>query len=374
MVYTSKHKFKDMPSVEDYKLFPFVEINNSEPIFNFKKNSNSNFLRIIEYKDQGVRKSADLNEFLISTTTTAFIVIKNDEVLYENYFNAHNRDLIHRTFSITKSFTSALIGIAIDEGYIKSIYEPVTEYIPELRKNGFDRFTIQNLLRMDSGIKFKEGKYIWDDEPKTYFSTNCRKLCLNLKISDEIDKFFHYNDYHSLLLGIILERTIKKSVVSYFEEKIWKSIGMEFPATISIDNKRYNFPKWESGLNARAIDLAKFGRLYLNYGNWNGRQILPKSWIRESTDMHDATTAFERFRYYESRPWGKWFKSEKGYYKYLWWGYKMDENTYDYFAMGILGQFIYISPRKNAIVIRLGKKWGAKDWWPTILKELVDKL
>ncbi len=128
----------------------------------------------------------------------------------------------------------------------------------------------------------------------------------------------------------------------------------------------------ESGLCARAIDLAKFGRLFLNKGNWEGKQIISQKWVNESTSADNTNNSPGFFKHYNKHPWGLWFNSGKAYYKYLWWGYKIDDQKYDYFAMGTGGQIIYISPRKNSIAVRLGNEWGIKGWWPTIIKEMID--
>ena len=124
---------------------------------------------------------------------------------------------------------------------------------------------------------------------KTYYDTDLRSLALSAKIEEAPGKRFHYNNYNPLLLGIILERTTHKHVSQYLEEKIWKPLGMEAPGSWSLDSDASGFEKMESGINARAIDFARIGRLFLNNGNWNGKQIISEKWVNEST-RPDTTT------------------------------------------------------------------------------------
>ena len=372
MLYFLRNKFKQ--PIDDYHYFPYKTIDKSENIFKFKKEKTSDLFKTISYNLKSEQKTFNFNEFMISSKTTSFIVIKNDKILYENYFNGYNRDSISRFFSVTKSITSALIGIAIDEGLIKSINEPIEQYIPEFNGQKIGSLTIKNLLEMDSGINYKEGHFPWTDDVKQYFTPDVKSLVLNLNVEDKIGEFFHYNDYHLHILALILERVTNNSIKSFLEEKIWKQVDMEYPALITVDSIENGFERMESGLCARAIDLAKFGRLFLNNGKWNGKRIISEKWVCESTNMNNLKDSPNLFMYYTKHPWGLWFNSGKAYYKYLWWGYKINDCEYDYFAMGTGGQILYISPRKNSIAVRLGNEWGIKGWWPTLIKELMDKI
>lgn len=363
LTYGIKNKFKQ--TIEDYKYFPSISINSSSSCFKFKESVSKN--KIEDYRVQ----NKSFKDLLSSSGTTAFLVINDDSIISESYFDGYRRDRIHRLYPITKSITSALIGIAIQEGIIKSIDDPINKYIPEL-KNSFDKITIAHLLNMQSGIKFKEGYFLWKDEIKTYFCPDCRTLLSKIVIEDKIGDFFHYNEYHSLLLSLLLERTLNISVKEFLEEKLWQPLEMEYGACLTVDNIENRFVKLESGLSCTAVDLAKFGRLFLNYGNWNGKQIIDKKWITDSTGINSLNQVKDYFRYYTKHPWGKWFSTGNGYYKRFWWGYKINEVEYDYFSMGVLGQILYISPRKNTIVIRLGKEWGINGWWPTVIKDFID--
>jgi CubicO group peptidase (beta-lactamase class C family) len=143
------------------------------------------------------------------------------------------------------------------------------------------------------------------------------------------------------LLGLILERALKtKTVTQYLQEKIWTPLQMETPASWSIDKKKEGLEKTFCCINATAIDFAKFGRLYLNKGNWNGQQLISKDWVQESTKL-DTTDG------------------SVSYYQYQWWSARPGE---DFFAEGILGQFIYVYPKKNLIIVRLGSSYDNVNW------------
>lgn len=133
----------------------------------------------VEYHDGDELKGVALDELLQSTGTHAFIVIQDDKLLYENYFNGYQRDSICVSRSIAKSFTSALVGIAIDEGLIDSVDDPITNYLPELKGQGFDSITIKHLLTMGSGIRFRLHDLPWDEEPIAFFYPDLTKLLLS---------------------------------------------------------------------------------------------------------------------------------------------------------------------------------------------------
>ncbi|HKH36250.1 MAG TPA: serine hydrolase, partial [Rubrobacter sp.] len=211
--------------------------------------------------------NGSLEDYLDASGTTAFLVVHDDKLLYERYFDGYDERSMQTSFSMAKSFASALVGIAIDEGYIKSVDEPITTYIPELLKKDrrFKAITIRNLLTMSSGIKYEEGGFLpWSEEAedtKTYYSTNLRKLALNCRIEGKPDEYFEYNNYNPLLVGLILERATGMHVARYMQEKLWKPMGMEADGSWSLDSTQDGFEKMESGVNARARDFARFGML-----------------------------------------------------------------------------------------------------------------
>lgn len=193
--------------------FPSHPLNASQTAYHFNVSPDPRVQKLFGQ----LSGSDDWNGFLENHNTQAFIVIYNGTVVYENYFNGASRDSIVTSFSVAKSVTSALIGMAIQDGYIKSVNDPITNYLPELSKRDprFNNITIQNLLRMSSGLDYKANRILIfnGDDPLTTFYPNQRKLALtNTRIIDPPGQYFLYNKYHPQLLGMILERTTGMSV------------------------------------------------------------------------------------------------------------------------------------------------------------------
>jgi len=342
----------------DYQKFPERSLNASDSPFEFSNNLDEERVRT---QFETASALDDFDSFLADNRTQAFIIIQNDEIIYEQYFNGNNRDSIVTSFSTAKSFASTLIGIAISEGHINSVDDPITDYLPELaeRDPAFANITIRDLLMMSSGISYKEFPFVNGDDAKTYYYPDLRQLALeDTSIEGMPGEIFHYNNFHPLLLGMIIERATGTSVTNYLQEKIWEPIGMQYSGSWSLDER--GFEKMESGINARAIDFVKFGRLFLHNGNWNGVQVVPAEWVAEATQA-DTSVDYENY-YYDDFI----FANGQGYYKYMWWGIQRDEQNYDFMALGNHGQFIYISPAKNMIILRYGESYGefggAKGW------------
>ena len=302
----------------------------------------------------------DFEAFLESENTQAFIVIQDDAILYEKYFNETQRDSMLTSFSVAKSFTSALIGIAIEEGYINSVDDPITDYLPELaeRDSRFNDITIRHLLMMSSGLDYQENRWalLNGDDPITTYYPDQRQAALEFtNILDSPGEYFLYNKYHPQLLGLIIERTTGKSVADYMQKKIWDPIGMEFDGSMSIDSEESGFEKMEAGVNARAIDFTKFGRLYLDHGEWDGVQVIPTDWIAESTAVDRSV---QHADYYPDE-FGRFiFDTLNGYYKYMWYGLFREGEDNDFTAAGDHGQYIYVSPSKDLIIVRNGLVYG----------------
>ena len=347
--------------IKDYEKFPARTINNTPPVFNFGKvdsTTQSQYLRVLDRiasqpSSPNIINRASFNELLVSTQTTAFLIIKDDRLIYENYFNGYDRDSINTSFSVAKSFVSALVGIAIDEGLIDSIDDSITKYIPELedKDSRYSAITIKHLLSMSSGLRYLEEGTPFSDDSKTYYDPNLRSVALSAVIEEDPGKTFHYNNYNYLLLGIILERATGMPVAKYMEERLWKPLGMEAPASWSLDSEVSGFEKMESGINARAIDFAKFGRLYLNNGaNWNGEQVISEKWVKTSTSANSTTDPSIEYQY----GWWIYPPSHEGVVD--------NSNNHHFFARGNFGQFIYIIPEERLVIVRHGYDFGNINW------------
>lgn len=291
-----------------------------------------------------VNEASDLalEDLLEETDTTAFIVLHGDALLYEGYFNGSDRESIQTSFSVAKSFVATLVGIAIDEGFLASLDEPVTHYVPELieRDPRFGDITLRHLITMSSGLSFDDGSTPWADPANTYHGTNLRTAAITRPdIVEPPGTVFHYNDWNVILLGVVLERATEMSVTHYTESRLWQPMGAEGDGSWSLDSERHGFEKMFVGINARAIDFAKLGWLYLNNGRNGSREVVPSAYVAAAT-RRDITT--------DPAP----------EYQYLWW---IDEDNESYFAHGDHGQFIYIDPTAELVIVRHGRN-GDYDW------------
>jgi CubicO group peptidase (beta-lactamase class C family) len=314
-----------------------------------------------------------LAKLLTDTGTTALVVMLGGELVWEAYPNGGSPDRLNRCFSVTKSVASALVGTAISAGLITSVDDPIAQYLPELRGSALGELTIAHLLEMRSGIRFVEGIFPWNDEPRTYYGTDLRSRLLRLRISDPIGSFFHYNDWHPLLIACVLERISGKTVTAWLQERLWTPLGAEHGASMMVDrNDAAGLEHLESGLTATAIDLARFGQLFLQDGIWNGQRLLPHGWVQSTTAPGSARTDPEWFTYYRNRPWGRFLTSGRVYYRRMWWGSKLSGDRHDFFAMGVLGQHIFISPSTQTVIVRLSDRFPPGMWWPPVFRQIAD--
>jgi CubicO group peptidase (beta-lactamase class C family) len=312
-----------------------------------------------------------LAPLLQSTGTTALVVLDAGRVAYEHYANDGSRERANRCFSVTKSIASALIGIAVAEGAIESIDLPIGRWLPELRDPRARELTLAHLLEMRSGIRFIEGVLPWRDEPHTYYANDLRRRLRDCRVTDPVGAFFHYNDWHPLLISLLLERATEQPVTHWLQTRLWDPLGCEYPASMMVDRADHaGVEHLESGLTARALDLAKFGQLYLQRGLWKGRQIVPASWVDATTSPAGARTDAVWFDHYRDKPWGRFLASGHVYYKRMWWGVSLDDGHHDYFAMGVLGQHIYVSPDTQTVIVRLSDRFPPGMWWPWVFRQI----
>lgn len=294
-----------------------------------------------EYTYRGEKQN--LRSFLDRTGTTGFIVVRDDTILFEEYYQGNTETSKAISWSVAKSFVSALLGIAVSEGYIKDIHQPVTDYLPSLKKSGYDGVSIKNVLQMSSGVRFNEdyGNLFSDiNRVGMYFALNMplADFIASLKPERKPGIFHHYISMDTQVLGMILHEATGKTLSGYAEEKLWKPLGMESDAYWLIDSSGMEMAF--GGLNVTLRDYARFGRLYLKQGNWNGKQIIPAAWCKASVSP-DAPHLMPG-----KRPDASWILG----YGYQWW---IPENPDgDYLAIGIYGQAIYVYPRYNIVIAK----------------------
>ena len=348
--------------IEDFKKFPKYEFEASKNPFYFFNNidNNLNNIKVTSSND----KQEKLIDILRNSGTTAFLVIKNDTIIYEKYLNDYQRNSINTSFSVAKSITSLITGIAIDEHLIKSIRDPVAEYIPALinTDSEYHKLLISHLLDMRSGIQFKDHDLPWGDKPKAYYYPELRERIMELPLEYEPGSKFKYNSYNPILIGMVLEKTTKLPPARYFEQKLWDELEMEYSGSWSMDSEDSGMTKMESGINIRAIDFAKFGRLILNNGSWNGKQLISKDW------MNYSFTISEEYKLTEF--------ADDLYYRNFWWIYannkKSDNEIRSIAGTGHLGQYLFVFPKENIIIVRMGKENKKIDSWRTVFQEITN--
>ena len=276
--------------------------------------------------------------------TVAFLIIRRDTILYERYFKGYDTARVHPSFSMAKSVVSMLIGTAIADGYILNAHQPITDFIPELKVNGFDKVTIEHVLQMTSGIDFTES-YVnpFGTVAKFYYGRDLTKYTLQLKLKDEPGAKWEYVSGDTQLLGLLITRALRmkgdqRTLTQYLSDRIWTPLGMEHAASWSIDRKKDGIEKAFCCINAPARDFAKLGSLYLKKGEWRGARLVPGDWVETST---------------QAGPDGV------GFYRYQWW---LPSGEGDFQAIGILGQYIYVDPARELVMVRLGTSNGKLDW------------
>ena len=295
------------------------------------------------------------------TETQGVLIVKDDSIVYEKCTGDITPDKIAGVFSVTKSITSLLCGIAVDEGYIKSVDDAVTDYLPELKKGDpmWQKLTIRHLLDMQSGLDFDDTYSLRLQDLKRlnamsrlYYGRNIKAQVKKLKFRCEPGTEYRYESMTTEILGLVIERATGRRFADYLEEKVWTPLGMEFQAFLSYDSKKHHAPHAFGGLALTMLDLAKIGRLYLNKGVWDGKRIVSESWIEQST-AYSADNEGYHFCWYNTSCIGADKADYPGYY-----------------AMGIRGQILFVNPYKNLIMVRLGLKDDTYAHIPYLFEQL----
>lgn len=278
--------------------------------------------------------SNELVKELEQYKTAAFLVIKDGKILQEHYWEPYSEKSLTNSFSMAKSLVTLLAQKAIEDGYIKSWEEPITDYLPEYKDDlNAQKCTIADLSKMTSGFDWKEDYYFpLNPTSKAYYGKNMDEVVLNRKFIQTPNTEWKYLSGNTQLLGYIITRATKKTLSEYLSEKFWKPLGMEQDATWIVDHKG-GIEKAYCCVSSCARDFAKFGQLYLQKGNWNGKQLIDSTFVEKATHPNSLS---------------------HGAYGYGFW---MDYNyKYPFYMMkGHLGQYVICLPRQNVIIVRLGE-------------------
>ena len=332
-LYLYKTAFYNRVGIEDYKIFDNRDIPNGTP---------EPWLRSKFYNQLALDTTT--SKMLTDYESVGYAVIYKDSLIYEKYFNGYSDSSHTNSFSMAKSMVSLLIGKALEEGKIKSIDEPVANYLEAFKTEEKKTITIKNVLQMSSGLSWDENygddilSGLVSQTAKGYYYGDLHKVINDLTVIEVPGTLHRYKSGDTEVLGMILEQATGEKLATYFSKKIWSQIGAEQSSWWSIDEKGHE--KAYCCVNSSVTDFARIGKLMLHKGNWNGKQIIDSNWI-----MQSAQPCL--------------IKDKEGkqcdYYGLQWWLEKQEGHNV-IFARGHLGQFIFVIPDLELVIVRLGKK------------------
>jgi len=277
----------------------------------------------------------EIEDWLVERAVTALVILKDGVLVHERYLQGTGDDDRRISWSVAKSFLSALLGIVIDEGHISGVDQPVTRYVPALRGTAYEGASLRDVLQMSSGVRF--------DEDYFDFHSDINRMGRVLALGRSMDDFataltqrdrdpgeaWQYVSIDTHVIGMVIRAATGRPVGELMAEKLLQPLGLESAAYYLTDGHGVAFVL--GGLNMSTRDYARFGQLFLQQGEWQGRQLVPASWVAESTRA-SARTAVQATGY-----------------GYQWW-VPADAEEGEFLARGIYGQFIYVN-RPAGVVI-----------------------
>lgn len=281
--------------------------------------------------------------------TIAYVIIKNDSIWFENYYDGYNKDSKTNSFSMAKSYVSGLMGKAIMEGYIKSLDQPVCDFIPEFCEGKAAKMTVGDLSSMSSGTNWDEAYYSpLSITTRAYFDDDLEKVILGLKMDKEPGTAFKYASGDTQMLAMVIEKATGKKLYDYLTESFWKPLGSENETLWQVDSDDHDLVKAYCCIASNAKDFARFGKLYKDHGKWNGKQVLDSTFVAKSIQP-----------VFPSSP----------EYGYGWW--LKNHNEKHFFMMrGHLGQYVIVQPEDNVIIVRLGHQKSPDQGTTTFTEDI----
>ena len=284
-----------------------------------------------KYNEVGMPKSLEVihNKY----KTVAFLIFKNDSIWHERYFDGYSDKSLSNSFSMAKSYVSALLGKAIFDGYIKSLDQLVQDFLPEYSEGLASKLTVGDLASMASGSDWDESYYSpFSITTQAYFDENLRGVMQKVNIVEQPGERFVYQSGNTQLLAMVIEKATGKSLSEYLSESLWKPLGAETDALWQLDSNDSGMEKAYCCIASNARDFARLGKLYRDYGKWNGRQVLDSLFVRTSIEP--------RFSESPEYGYGIWLLTHK--------------NKKFFMMRGHLGQYVIVQPEDNIMIVRLG--------------------
>lgn len=274
--------------------------------------------------------------------TVAYVIIKDSTLLFEQYWEDYSPESHSNSFSMAKSIVSLAIGAAIDDGFIKDVDQPVSDFYPEFQGYNGKPLTLRHLLTMSAGVDFDEAySSPFSPTTKLYYGDDLQQIAFGMKEIEEPGVNFIYQSGVTQLLAFIVEKATGENISSYVSRKFWTPMNAEEDALWSLD-KKDGIEKAYCCFNSNARDFARFGQLILNKGEWNGEQLISSSYLKEATTP-DTSLLFKEYN------------ETNHCYGFQFWHLSYNGMEIPYMR-GILGQYIFIIPDLNAVVVRLGHK------------------
>ena len=338
LLYRSLQSFKDENLAYTFQhtpeIQPTVTIQGSAAPFEFAKEENIALVDGFQFEGSFY----PTEPFLQDTKTSALLVIQDDVIRYENYFFGGDEATVFSSNSMGKSFVSALMGFAVADGFIDSVNDPLGKYIPEFAGTDLENIPIKACLQMASGIDFNEDTDMNSFSMRTLMGTPAMEVIAGYGLQEPPFTYRRYLSINTEILGQVIKNATGKGLGEYMEEKLWTRIGSAHDAYWTLNN---GTELANGGLSISLRDYARFARLYLHEGNWNGEQLLPRDWIRDSLDI--------------SADYSKPGANNDGYnaigYGYQWWVPEGDQG--EFMAIGVYGQFLYVNPEQNVIIVKV---------------------
>ena len=326
-------------NIDDYKDFDTRIIKTSttpqlwEYHENFNKKPLTNTLR---------NKLEELN-------SSGFLIVKDGKIITEKYFDNYSDTSLTNSFSVAKTFVTMLLGKAIEDGYIKNLEQPITDFLPEYNNDPLAKTcTIGDLSSMTAGYNWNENYYLpLNETTKSYYGRNLENQLLNINFNTISGEKFEYKSGDTGLLALIITRATQRTLSEYLSEKFWKPLGMEASALWSLDNEN-GLEKGFCCVSVRLRDFAKMGQLLLQNGKWKGKQLLDSAFVAKMTHPNTLNG-----------------KNKNPIYGYgIWTDYNFNPQIYS--MVGHLGQRVICIPSEKIVIVRTGNKSDKRNQNRTI--------
>lgn len=322
-----------------YKQYPSSTVRRSGAVFNLPAK-----YRALPENYQWGGKTKNITDWIERTDTTGLIVLKDGTVVFESYFKGNDKSTHCISMSVAKSFVSFLVGVALEEGKIASLEDPVDKYMPELKGSGYGGVSLKNVLQMSSGVRFTEDYGDLKSDivrlVASFTSGSLNKFVAKLPNERKPGTYNKYVSADTQVLSMVLTRATGTSLTAYMQKKLWSHLGAEYDAIWLNDPTGTELAF--GGLNVALRDYARFGLLYLNKGrNFKGEQLVSPAWVTASVTPDAPHLMPGRDNPNSSWPMG---------YGYQWWIPENPEG--DFTAIGIYGQFIYVHPVHNVVIAK----------------------